>query len=30
MHPEFVTTDPEGRCSICEMKLVPQDQRGQQ
>jgi hypothetical protein len=23
MHPEFITSDPEARCPICEMKLVP-------
>jgi multidrug efflux pump subunit AcrA (membrane-fusion protein) len=23
MHPEFITTDPEARCPICEMKVVP-------
>jgi Cu(I)/Ag(I) efflux system membrane fusion protein len=23
MHPEFITTDPEAKCPICEMKVVP-------
>ena len=28
MHPEFLTTDPDARCPICEMKVVPAKELG--